>query len=558
MRIPHALSAILLATGLVFGQTPDPVSNESTLNKSTLKFEASDIRTSPKSMNATVFMSGGLRGDRYGLRNATMLDLISTAYGKERDLVLGGPSWLEFDRFDIAAKAPKGTGQKDVGPMLKSLLAERFELKVHEDTKPMPAVVLTTGKGKPKLREAEASGEGPSAPGICKPGDPRPEQPGVTFMLEMHCRNVTMEVFANFLRGYGGPYFDQPVVNKTMIDGNFDIDLKFTPRQLLAQAGPDAINIYKAVEDLGLKLETQSVPRPVLFVDSVLQKPTPNTAEASNIPQREVLKEFEVAVIKPSQPDANPQLQVQPSGQVDLKGVPLKVMVAFVWGYDPFTNEMVVNAPKSMENQKWDITAKVSATASKADAPQLDIDDIRSMLKTLIEERFNLKWHVEDRPVTSYTLTAVKPKMKKGDPAMRASWKEGPGPDGKDPRIATPILSRLVAFQNISMAQFTEDLQRVANGYIHNTVLDETGLEGGYDFTLSFSAAGLLRSGGPGRGGDQPGTAAGPGAGPASDPNGALSLFDAIKQQLGLKLEMQKRPLPVLVIDHVEEKPTEN
>jgi uncharacterized protein (TIGR03435 family) len=134
--------------------------------------------------------------------------------------------------------------------------------------------------------------------------------------------------------------------------------------------------------------------------------------------------------------------------------------------------------------------------------------------------------------VTAYTLTVAKPKMKKGDPAMRASWKEGPGPDGKDPRIATPILSRLVAFQNISMAQFTEDLQRVANGYIHNTVLDETGLEGGYDFTLSFSAAGLLRSGGPGRGGDQPGTAAGPGAGPASDPNGALSLFDAIKQQL--------------------------
>ncbi len=547
-RIPPALTAILLATGLVFGQTPDPASTESTL-----KFEASDVRPSPKSMNATVFMSGGLRGERYSLRNATMLDLISTAYGKERELVLGGPSWLEFDRFDIAAKPPKGAAQKDVGPMLKSLLAERFDLKVHEDTKPMPAVVLTTGKGKPKLRDADTSGLS-----NCTPGDPRPPQPGVPFMQEMHCRNVTMDVFANFLRGYGGPYFDQPVVNRTMLDGNFDIDLKFTPRALLSQAGSDAINIYKAVEDLGLKLETQSIPRPVLFVDSVLEKPTPGPADASKILPREVLKEFEVAVIKQSQPDANPQLMVQPSGQVDLKGVPLKVMVAFIWGYDPFTNEMVVNAPKSMENQKWDIMAKASATASKADAPQLDIDDLRSMLKTLIEERWGLKWHIEDRPVTAYTLSAVKPKMKKGDPAMRAGWKEGPGPDGKDPRIATPILSRLVSFQNISMAQFAEDLQRVANGYIHNTVLDETGLEGGYDFTLSFSAAGLLQSGGPGRGGDQPGTAAAPGAGAASDPNGALSLFDAIKQQLGLKLEMQKRPLPVLVIDHVEEKPTEN
>jgi uncharacterized protein (TIGR03435 family) len=271
-----------------------------------------------------------------------------------------------------------------------------------------------------------------------------------------------------------------------------------------------------------------------------------------------VLKEFEVAVIKQSQPDDNPQLQVLPGGQVNLKGVPLKVIVAFIWGYDPFTNEMVVNAPKSMETQKWDIQAKVSGMANQADAPQLDIDDIRSMLKTLVEERFNLKWHVDDRPVTAYTLSAVKPKMKKGDPVMRATWKEGPGPDGKDPRIANPILSRLVTFQNISMAQLAEDLQRVANGYIHNTVLDETGLEGGYDFTLSFSAAGLLQASGPGRGGDQPGGASGAGAGPAPDPNGALSLFDAIKQQLGLKLEMQKRPLPVLVIDHADEKPTEN
>jgi len=95
--------------------------------------------------------------------------------------------------------------------------------------------------------------------------------------------------------------------------------------------------------------------------------------------------------------------------------------------------------------------------------------------------------------------------------------------------------------------------------------VDDTGLEGGYDFTLSFSAAGLLQSGGPGRGGEQAGPAApaapnapAGGVAGASDPNGALSLFDAMNKQLGLKLEMQKRPMPVLVIDHVEEKPTDN
>ena len=513
------------------------------------KFDAVDVHVSPKSTSTTVFMTGGLRGDRYSLRNATMLNLITAAYGVESETVLGGPSWLEFDRFDIAAKPPKGTTQKDVGPLLQAALEERFKLKVHKDTKPLPAVALTS-KGKPKLKEAEGTD-----PGNCVPGQ-NPPQPGVTPMLEMHCKNVSMEIFARMLRAFGGPYFDHPVVDQTNLQGNYDIDLKFTPRQLLSQAGSDAVTIFAAVEGLGLKLETQSVPRPVIIVDSVEKKPTPNAEGVSGILPRQVLSEFEVAVIKPSGPDSPLNLRVQPSGQVDITGVPLKVLVAFIWGYDPFTSEMVVNTPKFMDTAKYDIMAKVSSTASPKDAPQLDIDDIRTMLRTLMEDRFKMKSHIEDRPVTAYTLMSVKPKMKKGDPAMRASWKEGPGPDGKDPRIASPILSRLVTFQNFSMAQLSEELQRIANGYIHNSIIDETGLEGGYDFTLSFSAAGLLQSGGPGRGGDQPGAA---GAAPgATDPNGALSLFDAISRQLGLKLEMQKRPLPVLVIDHIEEKPTDN
>ena len=82
-------------------------------------------------------------------------------------------------------------------------------------------------------------------------------------------------------------------------------------------------------------------------------------------------------------------------------------------------------------------------------------------------------------------------------------------------------------------------------------VLDATGLEGGWDFTFYFSAIGQLQGGGDRRGGE--GATEG-----ASDPTGALSLLDALPKQLGLKLEMQKRPLPVLVIDHIEQKPTDN
>jgi uncharacterized protein (TIGR03435 family) len=70
-------------------------------------FDAADIHRSAPAMNPYTFISGGvLRGARYDLRKATMLDLIRVAYKVEPELVLGGPNWLEFDRFDIAAKAP--------------------------------------------------------------------------------------------------------------------------------------------------------------------------------------------------------------------------------------------------------------------------------------------------------------------------------------------------------------------------------------------------------------------------------------------------------------------
>jgi uncharacterized protein (TIGR03435 family) len=81
-------------------------------------------------------------------------------------------------------------------------------------------------------------------------------------------------------------------------------------------------------------------------------------------------------------------------------------------------------------------------------------------------------------------------------------------------------------------------------------VVDDTGIKGSYDFTLSFSSADKIL---PDTGGSV--GSSGP---TASDPNGALSVFDAIRGQLGLKLEKTKRPYPVLVIDHMEETPTPN
>jgi uncharacterized protein (TIGR03435 family) len=520
------------------------------------KFEIADVHTSPK--GGIQFFNGGiLQRGRYVAKNATMLDLISAAYGVENEKVQGGPTWLEKDQFDVIAKAPASMTTETVKPLLQALLAERFKLVVHTDTKPMPVFALTVGKGKPKLKEAASATDSGCVP---RTEPPNPTQ-GIIFVIVATCHNMTMDAFAPLLRQYAGGYLTNPVVDLTGLKGNWDFEFRWSPRNLLATAGADGISIFDAMDkQLGLKLAAQKTPMEVIVVDSVNQKPTDNPPEVTgNLPPPPPA-EFEVAVIKPSLPNATPGGRID-GGQVSLQATPLKFLIAWAWNLNPFDKEQMAGAPKWLTTAKWDILAKTSADVAAAstapgarNVPAIDIDDLRHMVQLLLIERFKMKVHMEDREVNAYTLTAANPKMKKADPANRTGCKEGPGPDGKDPRIANPIVGRLLNCQNMTMAQFAEALPLQAGGYIFSPVKDATGLEGAWDFTLSFSPAGLLNPGADNTAVPRPGGD----ANAASDPSGAISLFDAVYKQLGLKLEKQKRMSPVLVIDHIDEKPTDN
>ncbi len=504
-------------------------------------FEIADVHVSPRSQNA--YMSGGvLRGVRYEIRKATMVDLVSLAYGVEAEKVLGGPSWLETDRFDVIAKAPPATAPDTVTLMLQALLADRFKLVIHKDSKPRQAFVLSMGKGKPKLKESSGSGGGCQA-------EPQqgPPQPGVIPYNVLSCHNMTMEAFAQTIRNYAGGYLTSPVVDSTELKGAWDFSIKWTSRGALVAAGADGISLFDAVDkQLGLKMEMQTVPTPVIIVDSVNQKPTPNPPGLTTSLPPAPPAEFDVAEVKPTDPDFKGiTFDLKPSGQVTVRGVTLKFLIEQVWN---ITDDMLAGAPKWLDDDRWDIIAKGSNISSGTGTnQQVDIDSLLFMVRALLADRFKLATHMEDRPVSAYTLVAAKPKLQKADPLNRTGCKEGPGADGKDPRIANPILSRLLTCTNMSMSQFADMLQSLASGYIHAPVLDATGIEGGWDFTLSFSAVGLLQNVG------QPTSGA-----PASDPSGAVSLLDAINKQLGVKLEKQTRPISVLVIDHIEQKPTEN
>ena len=214
-------------------------------------------------------------------------------------------------------------------------------------------------------------------------------------------------------------------------------------------------------------------------------------------------------------------------------------------------DDRVVDAPKFLNDDRWDLIAKAPAELAGLSADNsIDYETMDGMLKALLTERFHLAAHMEMRPMPAWTLTSVKPKMKKADPEERIKCVEGPATlFDKDPRNDNPVLGRLLTCQNASMQYLAERLQYLANGYIQSDVLDSTGLESGWDFTLSFSTSAQLSG--------QP-APAGSVAAPLSEPNGAISLPDAMEKQLGLKLQQQKRLLPVLVIDHIDQKATEN
>jgi uncharacterized protein (TIGR03435 family) len=438
--------------------------------------------------------------------------------------------------------------------MLHSLLADRFKLVLHNDTKPLAAIVMSVAKGGPRMKQSDGSGEAgcktPPLPAGAGPGTP--SIPG-TFS----CHGESMAAFVQFLQRQVLWQIYQPIVDTTGLKGTWDFDFKALYPSNNAE---DCAAIVNAINSqLGLKLTPGTAPMPIIVIDSVNKTPTPNPPGVVTVQPPPPPTDFDVATIKPTGPDNKGMMGGIRGGQINLSGVTLRWLINFAWD---FNAPMIADPPKWLDEDKFDILAKVAPTdpsADPANAPDFDFENFQKMTRKLIEERFNMKWHMEDRPADAYVLLALNPKLKKADPLYRSGCKEGPGPDGKDPRMANPILGRLWSCQNATMAQFVDFFFQRNNGYIKTALFDGTGLTGNYDFTLSFS--GYSQVGGINNYSLPKAPSSESSSGPtaaAAEPDGAISLFDAIKQQLGLKIEKQKRPIPMLVIDHIDEKPTDN
>jgi uncharacterized protein (TIGR03435 family) len=554
MRMTKAIPGTILvacAGWLAFGQTGEPLP----------KFEAADIHPSAKSLNAFP-RSSQVRNGRFEVKNATMVDLIRMAYGFDPDKVVGGPNWLELDRFDVAAKVPAVSTSETQKPMLQTLLEDRFKLVVRKETRPLPTHALTVGK-KPQIKEAEGTEEAGCHPktssGTSGPGgvmlttmDSTGKQttialgPGMT--VQMICRNMTMEAFASSLRSmFGANLGSNPIRDETGLKGAFNFDLSYSMQMIgpMPNDTGERISISTALEkQLGLKLEERQVPTPVLVVESVNRKPSenpPGTADA--LPPVAVPTEFEVASVKPTDPGFRMgRYMIQPGGRVVIEGMTLRFLLSRA--FNTFNDDAIAGVPAFANGDRYDIAAKAGGGLGPA-----DMEATAPMMLNLLKERFKLQYHTEDRPVQAYALVASKPKLKKADPNSRIYCRNANAPPGSPPG------SRTLTCQNVTMALFAERLQNAVQG-LGWPVRDATELAGSWDLSFTFSARSMPIAPPPPRMGD-----AGPTGAPvptASDPTGTYTIFEAIEKQLGLKLEKEKRNMPVIVIDHLEQKPTEN
>jgi len=544
----------IVLAGAACGQPADPQPS----------FDAAEVHIFPRTSGPNLYArNGAVHGGRWEIKTATMVDLIRFAYGFDADKILAGPNWVELDRFDVTAKVPPDTGAETQKLMLQSLLRDRFKLVVKKENRPLPTYALVAGK-KPLLKEANGSEQNGCRPETGSPGGGRgvlmtANANGTTttinfgpdMMLHYMCRDVTMEEFAADMRSmFGASLGTNPVIDDTGIKGKWNFDLRYSLQFFgpVMPNMPERVSFADAVEkQLGLKLEERQVATPVLVIESVNRQPTgnpPGTAEA--LPPTPMPTEFEVASVKPTDPNTrNGRFQIQPGGRLVSEAMPLRFLVNRA--FNTFNNDEVVGLPDSAANERYDITAKMPSGAPAIS--NADMEALAPMILSLLKDRFKLAYHTEERPVAAYTLVASRPRMKKADPNSRIFCRNMPAPPGAPPG------SRLFKCQNVTMALFAERLQN-QTPELNWPVVDATGLEGGWDFTVTFSMRQPAMFAGPGRGGD-----ANPAAGvmpEASDPTGGYTIFEAIEKELGLKLEKQKRPMPVIVIDHIEPKPTEN
>lgn len=265
-------------------------------------FEVATIKPASPQPRPSSASAGEVR-----ISNVSARNLIEQAYGipwtsAENQRVLGGPAWLDTNHYDLVARIPADLAEarqklsrdqqkQQVSLMLQSLLAERFHLKVHFETKVLTVYALVVAKPSQNLVESpnqpDSTAQENSAP-ISLPSKPDDLRHGILVLYTgqyalMTAKQASLDDLARWFAGYsevGG----RPVVNQTGLTGLYDFTLRWTRQSLAAAPQPgsseaaasDAPPLFTALPDqLGLRLKTTKAPVEVILIDHT-DPPTDN------------------------------------------------------------------------------------------------------------------------------------------------------------------------------------------------------------------------------------------------------------------------------------------
>jgi uncharacterized protein (TIGR03435 family) len=243
-------------------------------------------------------------GARVDIGYLSLADLIRTAYNV-KPYQISGPDWMGSQRFDVVAKLPDGATKEQVPAMLQALLAERFQLAIHRESKDYVVYALVVGKSGSKLKEAPfepadtadaraesgvrvaASRDGMMVSG--GKGGPTRISMGPGGTMHVEASRITLGDFAELL----SRFTDRPVVDMTQLKGNYQMGLDLSMDDLrnaarsagVAMPGlppgggasdPSGSSIFNAVQQLGLRLDPRKAPLEVIVIDRAAKTPSEN------------------------------------------------------------------------------------------------------------------------------------------------------------------------------------------------------------------------------------------------------------------------------------------
>ena len=255
------------------------------------------------------------------------------------------------------------------------------------------------------------------------------------------------------------------------------------------------------------------------------------------------LPPFDVVSIKPDKSDSGMvRIMTKPDGY-SATNVSLKMIIQGAYG---IREDLISGVPGWGDSERYDIDAKVAGPDVEV-LKKLSPEQRRLMLQSILQDRFKLKAHTETKQLPVFELFVAKggPKLKEATPGD--TYTNGiKGPDG----VARGGMMRVGRGQATGQALPMTSVVNMLSQQLHRTVIDKTGLTGKYDLELTWTPEEGEGMGHPPPAGDAQR------ADPSSDSSGP-SIFTAVQEQLGLKLQSAKGPVETLVIDNVE-KPSEN